>query len=254
MKDKKDVTPGKLHYEIMRRCYSPKSIAYKSYGAVGIKVCPEWHNRENFVEWCIENGYQKGMTLERIESKGDYCPENCRFGRTYLRSGIGQRATRVKMRQLKAEKKKYAAITGRTNEDPLYGTYNGMHTRCENKKHSSYKNYGGRGISVCKEWSGKDGFFEFKAWAIQNGWRQGLSLDRANNDKGYCPQNCRWVEKEDQPYNKRNNLLYEYCGIMMPLGAISKLAGVKYGLLYSRVRIKGTSVSEAIAEIKNNSL
>lgn len=59
---------GGLHYEMMRRCYNPKSIAFKSYGAKGIKVCEEWHDRDNFRKWCNENGYTKGLRLNRIDS------------------------------------------------------------------------------------------------------------------------------------------------------------------------------------------
>lgn len=71
---------GGLHYEMMRRCYNPKSIAFKSYGAKGIKVCEEWHDRDNFRKWCNENGYTKGLRLNRIDSTKDYCPENCVLG------------------------------------------------------------------------------------------------------------------------------------------------------------------------------
>ena len=54
-------TIGGLHYEMMRRCYNETSVAYKDYGAKGITVCLEWHDRENFRKWAIENGYEKGL-------------------------------------------------------------------------------------------------------------------------------------------------------------------------------------------------
>ena len=71
---------GGIHYEMMRRCYNEKSIAYKDYGAKGIVVCEEWHDRENFRKWSHENGYVKGLRLNRIDSKGNYTPDNCVFG------------------------------------------------------------------------------------------------------------------------------------------------------------------------------
>ena len=71
---------GGLHYEMMRRCYNKNSVAYKDYGAKGISVCEEWHDRESFRKWAIENGYIKGLRLERIDSKKGYDPSNCRFG------------------------------------------------------------------------------------------------------------------------------------------------------------------------------
>lgn len=127
-----------------------------------------------------------------------------------------------------------------------------MHSRCENPNHINYKNYGGKNITVCEQWSGKDGFINFKMWSNKNGWVDGLSLDRVENDKGYCPSNCRWVTRLQQCYNKTNNILYSYGGIEMPLGMIAKLENVKYGMLYLRVRKKGMSVNEAIADIKKS--
>ena len=72
-------TIGGLHYEMMRRCYNEKSVAYKDYGAKGIIVCEEWHDREKFRKWCLENGWVKGLKLNRRDSSKNYCPENCRW-------------------------------------------------------------------------------------------------------------------------------------------------------------------------------
>ena len=75
---------GGLHYEMMKRCYNEKSVAFKDYGAKGIVVCEEWHDRDVFRKWCIENGYIKGMRLERVDcSKGTYIRTLCDdIGRT----------------------------------------------------------------------------------------------------------------------------------------------------------------------------
>lgn len=243
-------TIGGIHYDMMRRCYNEKSVAYKDYGAKGIIVCPEWHNRDNFRKWALENGYVKGLRLERINSKGNYDPSNCRFGTKYKDRGVnkGNQANILANKQKKAE----AGIEGKMHEDELYTTYQSMHSRCENEKHINYPNYGGRGINVCEKWSGKDGFFNFRKWANENGWVKGLTLDRENNDKGYSPSNCRWVTRLQQEYNKRNNILYDYAGYKMPLGMIAKLEEVKYGLLYTRVRQKNMSVAEALADIRKS--
>lgn len=243
---------GHLHYKMMSRCYREKDIAYKSYGAKGIKVCDEWHDREVFIKWCKENGYVKGLKINRIDSTKDYCPENCVLGNKNCKIIGGKNQTIKKQISERKRKKSEANIIGRMNEDPLYDTYQGMHSRCERKSHPSYKNYGGRGISVCEEWSGKDGFFNFKKWANNNGWHKELSIDRKDNDADYSPDNCKFSTRIEQNFHRRSNIMYEYSGIMMPLGMIAKLEDVKYGLLYTRVRQKGMSVKEAISDIKKS--
>ncbi|HBG2457510.1 hypothetical protein RYE12_17860 [Clostridioides difficile] len=68
-----------IFYSMHRRCYNPNHKSYKNYGGRGIKVCGEWHDIKNFVSWCKENGYKKGLQLDRIDNDGDYEPCNCRF-------------------------------------------------------------------------------------------------------------------------------------------------------------------------------
>ena len=242
---------GGLHYEMMRRCYNEKSVMYNTYGAKGIKVCNEWHDREAFRKWCIENGYVKGLRLNRIDSTKDYCPENCILGnKNTLSNGIAKYTRNV--RNHRKEMKNLFGVPNRYSHLRIYKIFMGMHSRCEHTTCSHYENYGGRGISVCDEWSGNDGFFYFYKWSMENGYSNKLSIDRIDNEKGYSPDNCRWATRLQQCYNKTNNILYNYWGIEIPLGIIAKLEDVKYGLLYTRVKQKGMSINEAIADIKKS--
>lgn len=103
----------------------------------------------------------------------------------------------------------------------LYHVYYGMKERCYNPKHESYDRYGGRGITVCDEW--RNDFKVFYDWAITNGYKEGLTIDRKNYDKNYSPDNCGWITQAEQCRNtSRNNhitidgvtrLLVDWCEI-----------------------------------------
>lgn len=243
-------TIGGLHYDMMRRCYNEKYVAYKNYGAKGITVCPEWHDKEVFRKWCLDNGWNKNLRLNRKDGGKGYFPENCYFGNHSTKREDSLAQTQIKKRIEKNNKKFSAGIAGKLVDDELYTTYHSMHSRCECESNDNYKHYGLRGIKVCKEWSGKDGFYNFKKWCNENKWKKGLTIDRIDNNKGYSPDNCRLVNITMQANNKRNTIYCDYLGIKVPLGIIAKNENVKYGLLYGRVRKNGMTVSEALADIK----
>lgn len=82
----------------------------------------------------------------------------------------------------------------------LHRIWMGIKARCLCVGQTSYNIYGGRGINVCDEWLN---YVHFKKWALCNGYREGLEVDRINNDLGYAPTNCRWVDHKTNSRNKR---------------------------------------------------
>lgn len=80
------------------------------------------------------------------------------------------------------------AATHRKSSTRLYAVWKAMRGRCRNPNYSTFARYGGRGIRVCAAW---ESFPAFEEWALGNGWKTGMEIDRINNDGNYCPENCR---------------------------------------------------------------
>ena len=127
----------------------------------------------------------------------------------------------------------------------LYKTWVQMKMRCYNPNHASYYNYGGRGIKVCDEWNGEHSFSVFCEWAIGAGYKEGLSLDRIDNEKDYYPENCRWVTRAFQERNKRNTFYAEYNGLQIPIAELCEELNIPSQTVYHRI-IRGWKFESAV--------
>ena len=120
--------------------------------------------------------------------------------------------------------------------------YDGMRKRCYDENKDNYDSYGGRGISVCKEWLNE--FMIFYEWALNNGYSNELTIDRIENDGNYEPSNCRWATQEEQDYNKRNTVYLEIDGEYKNVLEWEKFSGLSYSVLWQRYNIFGFRTKE----------
>lgn len=128
----------------------------------------------------------------------------------------------------------------------LYKIYCGMKKRCYDKKSSNYANYGARGITVCQEWLGN--WESFKSWSIENGYTDTLSIDRIDVNGEYSPLNCRWVTRDVQANNRRNNRVVEFGNEVHTVVEWSKILDIPYKRLHKKLK-NGATISDFI---KNN--
>lgn len=148
-------------------------------------------------------------------------------------------------------KREYLKRTKHSYKHGMYGTrvykeWVSMKCRCYTESHTSYKNYGGRGIRVCEEWL--NDFLSFYTWAIENGYSDELTLDRIDVNGNYCPENCRWVTQKEQARNKRNNRFINYKGVEHTGSEWSELLGSKdRHLVYDRID-RGWSIEDAVTK------
>lgn len=123
----------------------------------------------------------------------------------------------------------------------VYKIFIGMHTRCSNKKAQSYSRYGGRGISICKEWGSFENFIKDMGQPPSNKH----SLDRINSDGNYEPNNCRWSTQKEQCNNQKRNKVISFSGLTMNLGEWASFLGIKRSTLGNRLN-NGWTISKAL--------
>lgn len=116
--------------------------------------------------------------------------------------------------------------------DKLYYKWLSIRDRCANPNTAGFKNYGGRGIKVCSEW---DDYLAFRGWAIGNGYKEGLTIDRIDVDGNYEPNNCRFVDMKIQNNNRRSTNMHTYKGKTQSEMLWSEEYGISYGTFKTRL-------------------
>jgi hypothetical protein len=129
----------------------------------------------------------------------------------------------------------------------LYFVWRSMLIRCEYEKGKSYKDYGGRGIKVCREWHEPTVFFQ---WANANGYKEGLEIDRINTNGDYCPENCRFISRNENARNKRNTHSITVNGETKTLSEWARELGCGPNVIAMRLSI-GWSPAKAVTTKTN---
>lgn len=112
----------------------------------------------------------------------------------------------------------------------LFYAWEGMKRRCYSPQRKDYKYYGARGIKVCDEWI--NSFDSFAEWAYSHGYEDTLTIERIDNDKGYCPDNCKWITKSEQQQNRSDKILIEHDGEERNLKQWCGILGLNYTYIH----------------------
>lgn len=128
----------------------------------------------------------------------------------------------------------------------LYWVFYEMKRRCYDKSNSHFEYYGGRGITICDEWlTPCNGWKNFRSWALSNGYKVGLTIDRIDNNAEYSPKNCRWVDMFVQANNKSDCHFITYKGKTDTLSNWCKRLGLNYRTTIDRINVRKWSIEKA---------
>lgn len=144
-----------------------------------------------------------------------------------------------------------AKTHGFGGKEKLYSIWSNMRNRCNNPRCKDYKYYGGKGVSVCKEW---DDYMVFRKWSYENGYspNKKVSIDRIDSNGGYEPSNCRWADRETQANNMSSNHLITINGETKNLTQWAKEFGLPPKHVETRIRQYGWDEVKALSTPINN--
>ena len=187
------------------------------------------------------------ILLERVN--GRLWKMKCSCGELFVAQPSDSKGVcrKCAMEKLSAERTKHgeAPKQGKQNASKLYSVWVNMRNRCFNSNNKSFVYYGGRGISVCDEWNE---FLNFEKWAIQNGFKENLTLDRIDVNGNYEPENCRWISRKEQMRNTRSNHLLTYNGDTKTMAEWAEITGIPYSTLKQRINKYNYSVEKAFTK------
>lgn len=205
----------------MTKISSKLNLKGKRFGHLTVIKCDEYKNKK--VYWLC---------------KCD-CGELCKVPTGNLRSGNTTSCGCVHKERIS----KLFTTHGKSEIKLYNNVWLKIRARCYSTSCKEYAYYGQRGIKMCSEW--KDDFQAFYNWAISNGYKEGLTIDRINNNGNYEPSNCRWVTMKQQARNRRSNINYTINGERRCLKEWCEIYDIGYKTAYSRLHY-GWTIEQAL--------
>lgn len=196
-----------------------------------------------------------------VKAKELYWLCRCDCGKTHASRGTHLRNGNVTSCGCLAREATSARMTGKPALNKTHGEkgspehtcWSSMNTRCSNTAGKSYPRYGGRGISVCARWSGKDGYINF----LNDMGRRPSSLhsiERINNDEGYSPTNCKWATRVEQATNRRTTKFITINGETFSMGEWERVRGLPKATVHQRINKLGWNETDAVLRPMRGSL
>ena len=170
------------------------------------------------------------------------CGKTVRVLTADLRTG-NTRSCGCFFRDLQSTRKRTHGFTCGSRKPRLYRIWTNMRQRCLDPNYTNAHRWGGRGITVCDEWSD---FEVFRSWAVANGYADGLSIDRIDNDGNYEPSNCRWATPKEQARNTRSTRYLTHNGVTLPAADWADRIGMTSKAVTYRIDRLGWSVARAV--------
>lgn len=194
--------------------------------------------------------FEKLVVIRRAENTSYGHPQwlcQCDCGNQTIVLGAHLRSGHTKscgcMHKIQAKKMSQMNFRHGMSHTRIHNIWMTMIQRTTNENCRCADRYIKRGITICDDW--KNSFESFYEWSMANGYKDDLTIDRIDNDKGYYPENCRWVDSITQANNTSTNKFLEYNDEKKTMAEWSRILGIKYSVLSSKIK-RGLTIQEVI--------